>query len=85
MLARKISTYRRQITLVKTGDDENFNEFRDRFQRLISSCPQNGYTLKALLEYFDERLNHFEQRLLDIVCDLSLFVVTPTLAKEAIN
>ncbi|KAK9083164.1 hypothetical protein Scep_029635 [Stephania cephalantha] len=85
MPTRKISSYRKQITVAKMKHDEIFNKFWDRFQKLISSYPQHGYTQIALLEYFYEGLNHFEQRLLDIVCDGSLFETTHTLAKEAIT
>ncbi|KAK9093108.1 hypothetical protein Syun_028019 [Stephania yunnanensis] len=76
MPARKISTYRKQITIMKMKDDENFNESWDRFQRLTSSCPQQGYTQRGLLEYFYEVLNHFEQRVLYTLFGGSLFDVT---------
>ncbi|KAK9166423.1 hypothetical protein Scep_001614 [Stephania cephalantha] len=55
MSARKTSSYRKQITLAKIKDDENLNELWDRFQRLISSCPQHGYTerdLKSFIRIF---------------------------------
>ncbi|XP_024178260.1 uncharacterized protein LOC112184226 [Rosa chinensis] len=61
----KIIALRKQITGIQQGMDEAYSEYFERFQTLLTQCPQHGLSEDSLLTGFYDGLIPIERDILD--------------------
>ena len=80
----RMITLRKQITGIQQGPMETYPEFYERFQALITQCPQHQFNDTSLLQYFYEGLQQVDRDMLDAASGGCFMDKTPDEAKELI-
>ncbi|OMO99282.1 Retrotransposon gag protein [Corchorus capsularis] len=70
--AHKVSNIRKEISGIRQNSDESLYEYRERFSRLVASCPHHGIESHMLVQYFYEGLNDLERHVIDAASGGSL-------------
>ncbi|XP_051127830.1 uncharacterized protein LOC127249177 [Andrographis paniculata] len=76
---------RKDICGIKQGSGESLYEYWNRFNKLISRCPQHQISEQLIIQYFYEGLTSIDMRIIDAASGGALMNKTPREAWELLN
>ncbi|XP_042412715.1 uncharacterized protein LOC122001823 [Zingiber officinale] len=83
--ASRIAAIRRSICGIQQFTRESFQDYWDRFKRLVASCPQHQISDQLLIVYFYEGLIPMDRSMVDVASGGALVNKTSTQARELIE